>query len=155
MSANMNPAEKRRIVRAFNTNDINGVTLNEDQVSLANYEHCCINLNVGNVAGDIVVTLKQSTDFSGAGEKALGFDFMWKDGVKTAVTSDTFTITAASDDNSYYEIPIDASELDVANDFDVLRVDLVDPSAAALVACHYEMLGGRYQGVTMPDATSD
>lgn len=155
MSANMSPVEKRRVVRAFNTNDINGVTLNEDRVSLKAYEHSTVNINVGNVAGDIVVTLKQSTDVGGAGEKALGFDFMWKDGVKTAVTSDTFTITEASDDNSYYEIPIDASELDIANDFVVLRIDLVDPSAAALVACHYEMWNGRYQGATMPDATID
>ena len=50
-------------------------------------------------------------------------------------------------------IPIDASELDVDNDFDCVRVDLTDPAAAAIVSCTYEMCGGRYGALI--DPTSD
>ena len=153
MSANNSSVEKVYRVRAFAPQDINGATLNEDVVSLKGYEHIDVVISVGNVAGDITVTLKQSSDVAGTGEKALAFDAMWKDQTKTTVTSDTFDIAAASDDNSIFVIPIDASELDVDNGFDCIRVDLTDPAAAALVSCTYEMCGGRYGALI--DPTSD
>jgi hypothetical protein len=150
MSSNNSSVEKVNRVQAFPTQDINGATLGEDYVSLKAYEHVGVVINSGNVAGNITVTLKQATAVAGTAEKALAFDSYWKDGVKTAVTSDTFDILAASDDNTVIVIPIDASELDVDNGFDCLRVDLTDPSAAALVGCIYEMCGGRYGALISP-----
>lgn len=155
MASNKSIVETTKLVKAFNVLDINGQTLNEDYVSLKNYEHVDVVIHVGNVAGNVTVTLKQATAVAGTGEKALAFDYVYENGTKTTVSSDTFDILAASDDGNTFIIPIDASELDVANGFDCLRIDLTDPSAAALVSCYYHLNSARFAGDALPDPTVD
>lgn len=135
--------------------DING-GFAEDAVSLKNYSRCDVYIAAGNIASDVVVTLKQSTNVALADEKALPFAFVYKypnvtQATKTAVVSDTFTITAANDDNTQWVIPIEASELDVSGGFDVLRLDLVDPGGVALISATYYLAGGRFKKTPMPD----
>lgn len=148
--------ETMTLIQAFPPQDINGQALAEDQVGLANYEHLSVHISVGDIQGTSAVTLLQSTDNAGAGEKPLGFDQVWISGdgdgilVKTAVVSDTFDLLAA-DDNQQWIIEIDASELDVANNFNFVRVDLTDPSAVTDVSVTYILSGARFAGVTMPN----
>lgn len=80
------------------------------------------------------ITLKQATDSSGTGEKALGFDTVWQnvdtgtaDGLaKTTVASNTFTTNTTNSKNLLYVIEVGASSLDVNNSFNFFRVGTGD-----------------------------
>ena len=104
-----------------------------DYVSLKNYDRCTIVIAVDNattVTGG-AITLKQATAVAGTDEKALSFSKMYANLdvaasdtlVETAVTSDTFTTLTTNDKNALYVIEVKASDLDVANGFDCIRVD--------------------------------
>jgi len=152
--------EQFAFVQGLAPQDINGAALTEDVISLKGAEQVDVFINVGAIGGTVSVTLKQSTDVAGTGEKALGFGFMWKSAAtsvaltKTAVTSNTFDL-GSSDDNKTVHIPVHASTLDVDNSFDCLRVDLTDPSAATVIAVTYIITGLRYQGATLVDPLTD
>ena len=152
MSSNRSNVEKERIAQVAPPVDINSTGIVGDWVGLGKYEHAGMVILIGNIAGTTAVTLQQAINNAGGSAKALPFDFVWKNNVKTAVVSDTFDITG-SDDNTVWQIPIDASELDVDNGFSHIQLNLSDPSAAAIVAASYVMGSGRYQGADMPDPT--
>lgn len=132
-----------------------------DYVSLKGYERCTIVLNVDNattVTGG-AITLKQATAVAGTGEKALAFDTVWKNVdcaagdtlTETAVTSNTFTTDTADAKNQLYVMEINASDLDVANGFDCIRLDsLLMANAVGTVL--YVLHGSRYAS---PVATTD
>lgn len=125
----------------------------EDTVSLKGYLRMAVVLlcdNATTVTGS-AVTLKQATDVAGSGEKALAFDKMWANEdtgatdtlVETAVTSDTFTTDTTNAKNLMYVIEIEAADLDVANDFDCVRVDLAT-SVASIIGMLYILYPGKY-----------
>ncbi len=127
----------------------------EDAISMKTWDRVAIVIKVKNattVTGS-AVTLKQSTLVDLTGEKALAFATMYANEdtaandtlVKTTVTSDTFTTDATNSKNLLYVIEVKASDLDVENDFDVLRLDMTDPTAADVDAL-YLGYRGRYQG---------
>lgn len=108
-------------------------------VSMKGYNALTILMVVDNattVTG-CAVTLKQATAVAGTGEKALSFDKMWaltdtsvassvitgETLTETAVTSNTFTTGTTDNKNMIYCMEIKASDLDVANGFDCVRLD--------------------------------
>lgn len=151
-----------KIVTCVAPVDTNGVGASGDKVSLKNYEHCVIAITVGSSEGNVgAVTLKQATLVDGTGSKALAFTSMWKiasnatDDTETltAVTSNTFDIGAAAYEK--YFIEIDAEDLDIDNDFDVLGVELADPGSAMIVGVEYYLSQARYKSDAMPSAIID
>ena len=115
-------------------------TVTPDYVSLKNYQHLTIliSLTCSTGVAACAVTLLQDDSVAGSSEKALGFDWVWKNEnitaetlTKTAVTSDTFSSTADVNEKLFV-IEVDSDSLDVDNGFDCVRVALAD--AAATVA---------------------
>lgn len=103
-------------------------------VNLANYNHATIIIDVANattVTGS-AITLNQASAVAGTGVKALGFTTVWKNLdvsatdtlVSTAVVANTFTTLTTNSKNSQYIIEVNASDLDVANNFTCLQVAL-------------------------------
>ena len=124
-----------------------------DYVSLKGYERCTIFITVDNattVTGGAFV-LKQASAVAGTGEKELAFDTMYANIdtaatdtlVETAVVSNTFTSNTTDNKNLMYVIEVDAADLDVANGFDCLRVDVL-LMANAVGQVSYLLHGARY-----------
>jgi hypothetical protein len=119
--------------------------------------------NATTVTGS-AITLKQSSDVSGTGEKALAFttyysindtataDAPW---VKQTAASNTFTTDNTNSKNSLYFIPIDPGTLDAANAFDCVRAGTGDATATTLTVVY--LLEPTYNGnpVTVPSFIID
>lgn len=125
-----------------------------DYVSLKNFDRCTIVIAVDNattVTGG-AITLKQATAVAGTSEKALAFSTMYANTdtsaaggdvlTATAVTSNTFTTDTTDNKNLLYVIEVKASDLDVANGFDCVRVDSL-LMANAVGAVLYVLHGSR------------
>ena len=129
-------------------------------VSMKNYQRCQIIISIadGTTVTGSTITLKQATSVAGTSEKALAFTRMLantdyaasKTMVETAVTSNTFTTQTTNSKDSLYIIDVDASDLDVANGFDCLRVDGTGHAATASrgVVVLYNLYGARYSGAS-------
>ena len=129
-------------------------------VSMKGYQRCQIIISIadGTTVTGSTITLKQATAVAGTGEKALAFTRMLantdyaasKTMVETAVTSNTFTTQTTNSKDSLYIIDVDASDLDVANGFDCLRVDGTGHAATASRGCVvlYNLYGARYSGAS-------
>lgn len=138
-----------------------------DYVSMKGYNRCQIIISIadGTTVTGAAVTLKQATAVAGTSEKALAFTRMLanvdyaaaKTMVETAVTSNTFTTQAVNSKDSLYIIDVSASDLDVANGFDCIRVDATDHAATASRGCVviYNLYGKRYSGSTATEAIAD
>lgn len=122
-----------------------------DYVSMKGYDKLSIIIAVDNattVTGG-VVTLLQATDVAATGAKALGFTTMYANTdvatsdalVETAVTSNTFTTLTTDNRNLLYVIEVAASDLDVDNGFDCVRIDVA--SMASAVGCVLYILHGQ------------
>ena len=108
-------------------------------VSMKGYDSLSIYMFVDNASTvtGCAVTLKQATAVAGTSEKALAFDTMWaltdtsiassvitgEALTETAVTSNTFTTGTTDNKNMIYCMEIKATDLDVANGFDCVRLD--------------------------------
>lgn len=160
--AAMRIVENCKIVVGAVPIDTNGAAVTGDYVSLGKYSHLTITIMQGAWAGGTpAVTLLQATDVAASGAKALGMDWYWT-GValtddnytKTAVVSDTFNLPAVA--NTVTIIEVDASDLDVDNGFDCVRVGIASPGASAdLIAVHYLLSGSRYPSADPPTAIAD
>lgn len=129
-------------------------------VSMKNYARCQIIITIadGTTVTGTAVTLKQATAIAGTGEKALGFTRMLANTdyaasntmVETAVTSNTFTTQTTNSKDSVYIIDVDATDLDMANGFDCLRVDCTGHAATASRGCTvvYNLYGARFNGAS-------
>ncbi len=129
-------------------------------VSMKGYQRCQIIISIadGTTVTGSTITLKQATAVAGTSEKALAFTRMLantdyaasKTMTETAVTSNTFTTQTTNSKDSLYIIDVDASDLDVANGFDCLRVDGTGHAATASrgVVVLYNLYGARYSGAS-------
>jgi len=129
-------------------------------VSMKGYQRCQIIISIadGTTVTGSTITLKQATAVAGTGEKALAFTRMLantdyaasKTMVETAVTSNTFTTQTTNSKDSLYIIDVDASDLDMANGFDCIRVDGTGHAATASRGCVvlYNLYGARYAGAS-------
>jgi len=124
-----------------------------DYVSMKGYERLTILISILNattVTGG-AVTLKQATAVAGTNEKALSFTKMYRNIdtaaaealTEVAVVSDTFTTDATNSKGLLYVIEVSASDLDVSNGFDCVRLD-VTGSVASLGTVIYILRGQRY-----------
>ena len=93
------------------------------------------------------VTLKQATDVSGTGAKALSFTKKYSKvgltgtvNVATAVASDTFSLTAVA--NRIEMVEISAEDLDVSGGFDCIGLDVATPGANADLICIVAIIYG-------------
>ena len=140
--------------------DINGVAVDGDWLSLKNYRRLQIILQQGAWAGGTpAVTLEQATDVAGAGAKALSFTERWHqvgltgtEFTKATVTSDTFNLPNTA--NTTNILVINAEDLDVAGGFDCVRVRVASPGANAdLLSVEYILTEPRYaSAVPLPDS---
>ena len=129
-------------------------------VSMKGYQRCQIIISIadGTTVTGSTITLKQATAVAGTSEKELAFTRMLantdyvasKTMTETAVTSNTFTTQTTNSKDSLYIIDVDASDLDVANGFDCLRVDGTGHAATASRGCVvlYNLYGARYSGAS-------
>lgn len=121
-------------------------TSTPDYISLKNVLRMTVVILVDNattVTGS-AITLKQATAVAGTGEKALSFDKMFANIdtdagdtlTETAVVSDTFTTDSTNAKNLMYVIDITPEMLDLANNFDCVRVGTGN-AVAAIVSVLY------------------
>ena len=133
-----------------------------DWYTLKLYDHITIIIAQGAWAGGTpAVVLKQATDVSGSGSKALAFAKRWTQVAisgtgytETAVTSDTFNLPNTA--NSINLLEIDSVDLDQAGGFDCLRVEIASPGANAdLIAIFAVLSKPRFAQATMSDGKVD
>lgn len=129
-------------------------------VSMKNYRKITITISIadGTTVTGSTITLKQAKTVAGGSEKPLSFTRMLanvdygasKTMVETAVVSDTFTSQTTNSKDSLYIIEVDASQLDMANGFDCIRVDGTGHAATASrgVVVLYQLWGARYSGAS-------
>jgi hypothetical protein len=135
-----------------------------DYVSLKGYSRCCIiitGLNTTTVTGS-AITLKQATAVANTGEAALAFDKMFANLdvtatdtlVETAVSSNTFTTDATNSINFMYVIDVRPEMLDLANNYDCIRLGTGNATNATLSAT-YILYPAKYAKATPPTAITD
>ena len=129
----------------------------EDYVSLKNWGHAFILIagtNGATLTTGTVVTVKQATAVAGTSEKALSYTAYYV--CTNSVVSDTWTRTAvggsctspvSGSDMWLIGIDVEASDLDVANNFDCIRVDVTGSTAQDLGGV-YILNAGRFVGDT-------
>ena len=160
-------AEQTKIVNGGGPVLLNTAGIAGDTVSLKHYNHLTAIVSLAPASGTdtAAITLKQNTNVgnSPADEKALAFSWVWKNGatgtsdalVKTAVTANSITPSGAAA-NEMYVMDIDAADLDVANGFDCVRVDVTDPGSVSTPASVIYILSEpRYAQATPPSAIVD
>lgn len=139
-----------------------GSASTSDIVSLKNYDRATVIIQTGAWAGGTAaVTLKQASDVSATGAKALAFTRQFTNVADTTsdtltdttVTSNTFNLSAA---NAIHVIEVKATDLDMDNDFDCLRVDVASPGSnndlySVIIVLH----GSRFAGANPASAIVD
>ncbi len=162
--SNLRLIENAKVVVGAVPIDTTGAAVTGDYVSMKGYSHLTIIIIKGAWAGGTpAVTLKQATDVGNSlsDEKALSFTKQWSG---TAVSADTLTANAVSSDtfslsataNVYHIIEVNASDLDVDNGFDCVRVGIATPgSNADLICVVYVLTGTRYPAASPPSAIVD
>lgn len=166
MSASMNAAlpEQFKFVMGCAPATLASTAGDGDYVSMKNYRRLTIVipiLNGSTVTGG-AVTLIQATEVAGSTTKALAMTRMWANTdcaasdtlVKTAVSSDTFTSGTTNAKQLMYIIEVLSEDLDTANGYDCVRVDVAS-MANAVGAVLYILDGSRYAGATPATAITD
>lgn len=144
--------------------DTTGAARTGDYYSLKDYQGIVFVIAQGAWAGGTpAVTLKQATAVAGTGAKALSFTEKYSKvaltggvNVLAAVASDTFNLTATA--NRIEMIEVSAADLDRANGYDCVGLDVASPGANAdLIAIVAILYGARYQGdpALVPNALTD
>lgn len=143
---------------------LTGAAGDGDYVSLKDYFRARITIAVKNattVTGG-AVTLKQAKDVSGGSEAPLAFSKIYANVdtaasdtlVETAVVGNTFTTDTTNSKNLLYVIDISASDLDVNNGFDCVRIDVAS-MANAVGSVTYDLYEARYASPIDVSAITD
>jgi len=118
----MNIAEEGHVVNILPPVDITGGKTG-DIFSMENYDHVTIIVQVGvSAAAFTKIIVNECTDFAGTGATAIAFNVYKEEtaagdtlGARTAVTSSG--VTPSANDNIFYVIELDASELSDGSNF--------------------------------------
>jgi len=145
------------VVWANEPKNYTGAASTDLYASLATYERILIAIQTGAWAGGTAaVTLKQATAPAGTSAKALNFAQYW---TKTSATDVATKVTAVSNTfnldtaNELYLIEVVASDLDVANAFNSVAVDIASPGGNNdLYGVLYIMDSARYPQAILPSA---
>jgi len=135
-----------------------------DYVSLKGYDRCSI-IIMGDNAADVTgsaITLLQATAVAGTSEKALAMttqkansDTAASDTLTaTAVTSNTFTTTTTNNKNFLHVIDVKAADLDVANNFDCIRVGTAN-AVNTVISVLYALYPARHASPAAVAAITD
>ena len=164
--------DETQIASGFVPVDTQTAANHGDVVSLKNYAHLTVLFfkAAGVANDDPVLTFTQATEVAYSTSKALAtIDEYWAKqgaaltaiGTFTRVTqtaASTVTLDATSaEEQGLYIFEIDASDLDVANSYDCVRVSVADTGAAgAQLGCMlYVLSGPRHAAATLPSAIID
>ena len=159
--------QEQKVVQALFAQDVNAIKTNTVWVSMKNYGHVAIVVQCGVINSSqtgITGTVQQASSVAGTGAKTLGsVSNYWVNGINgdiytnTATTLNGFALTSASDFKTYI-VEVDASQLDVANSFDCVRMSFDTPSAhSAIINAFYILSQPRYTGdaASQPSALID
>lgn len=130
---------------------------NGDWVSMKNYDRLAIVFfkAAGTAGDDPVLTVRQASDVSGTGAKALTFTkILARVGTQTGIgtfttvtqeAANTYTDTVSAEAQGLFVINFKSSDLDVANGFDCVQFQIPDVGANAQIGCAlYLLWGARY-----------
>lgn len=117
-----------------------------DYVSLKGYGRCTIIIQVlnGSTVTGSAVTVKQASAVANTGEKALAFSSVLANVdtgtgdtfTNTTVSSNTFTTNTTNSKGLLYVIDVTEDMLDVANNFDCVRLGLGDAANTSICATY-------------------
>jgi hypothetical protein len=154
--------EEAKVVSAFVPVDMQAAQ-DGDWVSLKGYRYCDVIIfkAAGTAGDDPAITFQQATAVAGTSAKALTkIERVYKQ-QGTLTSSDTqTTVTQAAaagytgdgtsaEEQAIYGFHIDASQLDVTNGFDCIRVRVADTGTNAQLGCGlYVLSGERYRGLS-------
>lgn len=141
-----------------------------DWVSLKNYGHVAIVVlkGAGTAGEDPVLTVRQAQDVAGTGAKALTFDTIYaKVGAQSGIgaftkvsqaAANTYTDATSAEAEGLFVIEFEAEDLDLANGFDCIQVQIPDVGAGAtpqIGGALYLLSEPRYGGEPLPSAIAD
>lgn len=170
LTGNMRLTEFANIVSAFVPIDVNGAAQTGDIVSLEGYQRCAIVIfgAAGSSGTDITVTVEQMTDVSNSlsDNKALNFTHVDSKQGAALTAIGTFTEVTQAAGNTYttanneqsqqiYVFDFAADELDIANDFDCIRVSINAGNAAKVMAGLYILYGPKFGRAPLQSAIAD
>lgn len=169
MDRNLRLLDQLNIISAIKPLDLNGAAEAGDWVSLKGYSRMAIVFfaSVGSNGTDITLTIEQATAVAGTGAKALDVtEYFHKSGADLAAVADWTKVTQAAGNtitrtnndvaDQMYVIDIQAEDLDIANDFDCVRVSANDPGAAKVGCAFYILYPPRNVGDgVLPSAIAD
>lgn len=162
--------EFANVVSAFVPIDFNAAAQTGDFVSLENYGRCAVILfgAVGSAGTDLTVTMQQATDVSNSlsDVKNLTFTKIYsKEGaaltaigqytVTEQTAAATYTTTNNEAKQQIYVFDFGAEDLDIANDFDCLRMNVNAGNAAKVIAGLYILYNPKYGTDPLPSAIVD
>lgn len=143
-----------KVVSCLAPVDSNGAAKDHGYVSLKNYDKVMFIVQVGNLAGDVTLTVEEAEDNAGTNATAIAFEYAKAttgaaalsvlDGALTAATSAGITLANASDDNKVWVIEVKASDL--TNTRPYVHIATTDPSAAGLINSVALCYKAAYQG---------
>lgn len=150
----MNLVYKNRFVTGTVPVDINGAGANSDYINMGRVNSGVFAIQIG-VSAASAVTLTQAKTAAGGSPKALAFTKYYTniglaDDTLTEATAASNTFNVSATDNLLYIIPVDARDLDTANDYNFVRVNVADPSASCLCGILFVGEAGRYMESTPP-----
>jgi hypothetical protein len=153
--------EGNQIVAAIIPVDLGTAANDGDWFNMKNFRRALAVLfkGIGTAGQDPIFTLRQATDATGANAKALTFTEIWKKvGTQTGIGQFTKVTQAAA--NTYVDdvsaeaqailaVEILAEQLDVANGFTHIQLQIPDVGAAAQIGCGFYLgLDPAYAGET-------
>lgn len=168
MTPNALLVEQMQIVPAFGPVDLQSAANNGDWVSMKNHERCTIVFfkAAGTAGDDPILTVRQATDVSGTGAKALNFTRIDQKtgtlasvGQFTTVTqaaANTYTDATHAEVAALYVIDIKAEDLDVDGGFDCVQFQVPDVGTnAQLGAALYLLWPARHAPQPLPSTIAD
>lgn len=155
--------EQAKIVQGLGPGTIGTV----DYVSMKNASRCCILLSVKTGVSPVAsaITLTQATDVSNTGGKTLGFTRAFRS-INTGpggnndvlteftVSSNTFSTENTVGTEHLYAIEINDTDLDVAGNFDCLRLNAAAGTNTSISAL-YVLYPPKYGKTSLPSSIAD
>lgn len=160
--------EFAQVVSAFVPISVDGGAQTGDVVSLENFHRCAVILfgAAGSSGTDITLTILQGTDVAFGTNKALNFTRIdAKEGASLAAIGQ-FTTTTQTAANTYttanneqlqqiYIVDFGVEDLDIANDYDCIRMSINQAGAAKVMAGLYILYGPKFGTDPLPSAIVD
>lgn len=159
--------EKNQVVMAIVPVDLTTAANNGDWVSLEDFNRCAVIFlkTAGTASDDPVFTLRQATDNTGAGAKALTFTRIdTKVGVQTGLAqfttitqaaANTYVDLVSAEAQNLFVVDVMAEQLDIDNGFKFLQLQIPDTgTAASLGAALYVLHEARYNTTPLPGVIS-